>query len=107
MSKYMDLLARMEELSKELEEVKAKEYEEVVERMKREIEAFGISAEDLGFKPAARRFRKSEAKLPAKYADGLGHTWSGKGNKPEWFRNALKMGRKADDLLIGKQHSAS
>lgn len=41
-------------------------------------------------------------KVPAKYADKQGHTWSGRGIKPRWLQDALKKGGKLEQFLIGK-----
>lgn len=36
---------------------------------------------------------------PAKYADRLGNTWSGKGRRPNWVKEALAKGITLNDLL--------
>jgi hypothetical protein len=37
---------------------------------------------------------------PAKYADGSGNTWSGKGRRPRWMKDALLAGKKLADFEI-------
>jgi hypothetical protein len=34
----------------------------------------------------------------AKYADGNGNTWSGRGKKPKWIKDALAVGKTLEDL---------
>src|SRR5262249_39641133 len=41
-------------------------------------------------------------KLPVKYRDRAGNTWSGRGATPRWMRDAIKKGAKRDDFLVGK-----
>lgn len=35
-----------------------------------------------------------------KYADGTGRTWTGNGQRPGWFKDALASGKTESDLLI-------
>lgn len=37
---------------------------------------------------------------PPKYADGTGRTWTGNGQRPGWFKDALASGKTESDLLI-------
>jgi len=41
--------------------------------------------------------RKSKRKPVAKYTDGAGRTWAGRGRKPGWFASALAEGSKSPD----------
>ncbi|MDF3840050.1 H-NS histone family protein [Cupriavidus basilensis] len=36
----------------------------------------------------------------AKYTDGNGKTWTGRSKRPNWFKDALAVGKTAEDLLI-------
>lgn len=53
-------------------------------------------------------FRKSMAATkaaingPAKYADQNGNTWTGKGRRPKWLRDALATGKTLADLVVGQ-----
>ncbi|WP_432261783.1 H-NS family nucleoid-associated regulatory protein [Cupriavidus sp. TMH.W2] len=52
-------------------------------------------------------FRKSMAATkaaisgPAKYANERGNTWSGKGRRPKWLRDAIATGKTLNDFEIG------
>lgn len=54
------------------------------------------------------KFRRSTAAVeasinrPAKYADGHGNTWSGKGRRPQWLKAALATGKTLVDFEIGQ-----
>lgn len=41
-------------------------------------------------------------KVPPKYADKVGNTWTGRGIMPKWLREATKGGKKSEDFLIAK-----
>ena len=41
-------------------------------------------------------------KVPPKYRSRSGETWAGRGAKPHWLVDAIKGGKKLDDLLIDK-----
>jgi DNA-binding protein H-NS len=51
-----------------------------------------------GTRASALRGRK----VPAKYRDKSGNTWSGRGAQPRWMTAAIKAGAKRDDFLIDK-----
>jgi DNA-binding protein H-NS len=42
-------------------------------------------------------------KVPPKYRSPSGETWAGRGVRPKWMVEALKKGKKMDDLLIKRQ----
>lgn len=103
-SKYLDLKAQIEELNAQLETVRRQEMDAEVVDIKKRILAFGIRPEQLysgedmkALRPAgAKRYREAP-----KYAHD-GHTWSGRGNPPNWFREATKGGKTAESMLIAK-----
>ena len=80
-------------------------------RIKEAIAHYGFTAADLGLagvksKTGARQAKKAKLTKPsmvasavktkaasvAKYRDGAGHSWTGFGPKPKWFREALAAG---------------
>jgi len=106
-------------LSEEAEKAKAREKGEVIERIRAAIDAYGLTASDLGLNasrgrrgqetadtaPARKTASKQKksatpTKLPPKYADGAGNQWSGRGSRPKWFLAALEAGRSEADLLV-------
>lgn len=46
--------------------------------------------------------KKTKSKAPAKYAhpENPSLTWTGRGRQPVWYKEALKSGKKEEDLLI-------
>src|SRR5690348_10715714 len=63
--------------------------------------------EESGGRPKQKQIaRKSPAatrKVPPKYRDKSGNTWSGRGAQPRWMTAAIKAGTKRDDFLIAKK----
>lgn len=53
-----------------------------------------------GVDAAAPRGRSVKATPVAKYKDDAGHSWSGRGPKPRWFKAALEAGRTPDELAV-------
>jgi DNA-binding protein H-NS len=100
-------------LQKEAEEIKAKEAGGVIARIKDAIQHYGLKPADLfgaaskaGRPVKARKAvrRKSgaakKAPLPVKFRDDAGHTWSGRGKRPNWFNAALAAGKSPADFLV-------
>jgi DNA-binding protein H-NS len=57
--------------------------------------------------PATRRRRKRSARragsgrrVPVKYQDGQGQTWSGRGKTPRWLVKAEAAGKTRDQFLV-------
>lgn len=51
-------------------------------------------------KAAPKKSAKSASqKLPPKYKDDAGNSWTGRGTRPGWFKNALASGKKPEELL--------
>jgi DNA-binding protein H-NS len=110
------LNAQIAALQAQAEALRKKEVEQVIAQAKEAIRHYGLTAVDLGLVKAAGRPRKaaggapvgvigrkrSGAKpgaRPAKFKDEQGHTWSGIGKRPDWFKAALAAGKTSDELL--------
>jgi DNA-binding protein H-NS len=52
--------------------------------------------------PATRKasLKKGSPAAPVKFSDGAGNDWSGRGPRPQWFKDALAAGQKAQDLRV-------
>ncbi|MGM9479561.1 H-NS histone family protein [Roseateles sp. NT4] len=96
------ILSQIERLQKEATAIQS----EVVDRIRKDIAKFGLTAEQLfgettSRQPKARPAAKTSAK-GAKYADGSGNTWGGMGKRPDWLRQALTSGKTLEDFLVGR-----
>jgi DNA-binding protein H-NS len=110
---YTQLMKQIDALSREAEALKRKEVDGVIARIKEAIEAYGLTAADLGLgarrgpAPAAgkRPARKAPARRPKrtvapKSRDEAGNTWAGRGARPRWLRDALANGKTLQDFAI-------
>jgi DNA-binding protein H-NS len=58
-------------------------------------------------KVVTRKSKLASRKVPPKYRDKAGNTWSGRGAQPRWMTAAIKGGAKRDDFLIAKRAPAA
>jgi len=111
---YAKIQKQIAALQKQADALRAKEIDGVVSRIRTAIEHYGLTAEQLGLgaAPAPKKVfsRKVVAHGPAsgaKYSDGNGQIWSGRGPRPHWLRNALASGRSLDEFLVGAAPTAA
>lgn len=106
---YSQLMKQIDNLQREAEEIKRKEIDGVVTRIKEAIKAYGLTAADLGLtarapkvaKPGKKRAgRKAGKATAAKYRDEAGNTWGGRGPRPAWLREALAAGKQLSDFAV-------
>lgn len=103
MSTYQEIVQKISELQKQAEEIKAREQAAVIADIREKIEQYGLTAEDLGFGGKAASGKKAAAasrKVPVRYRDSAGNTWTGRGKRPGWLTQALASGKKVEDFLI-------
>ncbi|MFO1270531.1 MAG: H-NS histone family protein [Rubrivivax sp.] len=111
---YEQVLKQIESLKGEAEKLRRKEIDGVVARIREAIAHYGLTASDLGLATRARKAaapaakpraakkaaKKGKGSVPPKYRDDAGHTWTGRGLKPVWLRDALAAGRTLKDFEI-------
>lgn len=110
---YTELMQDIARLQQEAEQRRREEADSVVERIKEAIDAYGLTASDLGFgrEPAPSRQaggrkaaqpggKKSNGAFGAKYRDDEGNTWGGRGPRPYWLRDALARGKQLSDFAV-------
>lgn len=111
---YLQVQKQIEQLQREAEQLRNKEANGVLARIKEAIAVYGFSAADLGYgkstgrvamvkKATAKKGRKTKKSAAAdgvpKFKDDQGNIWSGRGPRPAWFKAALEAGKSAEDLL--------
>jgi DNA-binding protein H-NS len=115
---YSQIIGQIKLLEKQAEAVRSKEVRNVIGRIKEAIDAYGLTAEDLGLsgkrprqagkparpgKKATRRTAIAKRVAPeAKYQDDQGNSWSGRGRRPEWLRTAIESGRVLEEFSRDK-----
>jgi DNA-binding protein H-NS len=102
MTSYKELLAQRENLERQIEEAKSREYAEVLNEIKQKMADYGITLGELsggrGSKNLKNAAGRPRAGVAPKYRDPeSGSTWSGRGKPPKWI-----AGQERDNFLIQK-----
>jgi DNA-binding protein H-NS len=106
---YHQLTKHIAELQAQAEGVKRSEVAGVIAKAKEAIRVYGLTRQDLfdaktpraaqaSKGPKGKKAKSSEAK----YADGKGGVWVGRGKRPVWLSDLLKAGAKLEDFLASK-----
>jgi DNA-binding protein H-NS len=101
---YLQIQQEIERLQREAERLRQEEVAGVVARIKEAIQVYGLTAADLGLggAPQKRLARKSPlgSAKAVRYRDDAGNTWSGRGPRPQWLREALATGRSIEEFAV-------
>lgn len=100
---YSQLLQNIETLKRQAEDRRKKEVAGVIGRIRDAIRFYGLTAADLGLgSPGGTtgRARDRKAGRGVGFRDAAGHTWSGRGPRPGWLKEALANGQSLDDLRV-------
>ena len=108
---YSQMQKQIAKLQREADALKKKEVGGVVARIKEAIQHYELTAADLfegrGSKGTSASTQKTASnggvkgrKVPIKYRDESGNTWTSRGSQPKWLVAALANGRKIEDFLV-------
>ena len=111
---YAQIQKQIETLQKQAELARKQEIAGVVARIKGAIDAYSLTAADLGFSSSTKRAgtaakskpgrkgkaKKSKSSAVAKFRDEAGNTWVGRGPRPKWLRDALSAGKALQDFAV-------
>ena len=106
---YLQIQRQIEKLQRQAQSLRASEVKGVVDRIKVAIAHYGLTAEQLGLTGGGKAARKVKVKARpaapagAKFSDGNGNVWSGRGPRPHWLRDALNAGRSLEEFKAGAQ----
>ncbi|MBY4898417.1 H-NS family nucleoid-associated regulatory protein [Cupriavidus sp. AU9028] len=100
MPTYQEIVQKISELQKQAEEIKAREQAAVIDDIRKKIEEYGLTADDLGFGGKPAPGKKASRKVPVRYRDNAGNTWTGRGKRPGWLTQALAAGKSIEDFLV-------
>jgi DNA-binding protein H-NS len=102
---YSQLQKQIAMLQRQADALREKEVSGVIARIKVAIDHYGLTAGQLGFGTAATGRKgapkAAAASAGAKYSDGNGNSWSGRGPRPHWLRDALTSGKSLDEFMTG------
>lgn len=97
------------QLAELIEKAKARQHEvvktrvvELREKIEQMVKKEGFTLDEIFPARGKRGPAKGGAKVAPKYKNPAdpAQTWSGRGKRPNWFKAALKGGKKEADLLI-------
>ena len=100
---------QIDKLQRQADSLRSSEVKGVIDRIKVAITHYGLTAHQLGLSGGGKDTRKANGKVrpgaraTAKYTDGKGNVWSGRGPRPHWLRDALKAGRTLEEFKAGAQ----
>ncbi len=98
---YTQLQTEIEALKAQAESVRQAELAEVIGKIQDAIHTYGITSQDLfGGKASKVKGAKSKS-VAAKFSDGKGNVWVGRGPRPLWLRAALASGRTLAEFETG------
>lgn len=114
---YAQLNAEIEALKAKAEAALRKEAAGVIARIKDAIAHYGLTASDLGLANDAGRSRSAaqpkspakaatkskphaKTKVPVKYRDQAGNSWTGRGSQPRWLAAAIAAGESIDSFSV-------
>ncbi|WP_280516163.1 H-NS histone family protein [Aromatoleum bremense] len=107
MSTYQEILAQIEALKQQAEEMRQAEIADVIADIRQKITDYNLSAADLGFGAPARAEKPAAGKrgtVKAKYRNpATGTSWSGRGVMPKWLKAELDAGKAKEAFLIADE----
>ena len=95
--------AELAEISKAQREYRGRKAKEMRATFEEMASKEGFSLEEImGGSGGKKKNMAGRAKAPAKYRhpENASLTWSGRGRQPQWYKDHLENGGKADDLAI-------
>lgn len=114
MKNLIDIQSQINNLQKQANEIKARDFNVTVQEILAKMEAFGITVKDLvptkrrsakvkatvtGKKPA-NAAKKPGNPVPAKFRGPQGETWSGRGLMPRWLSALVADGQPKENFAI-------
>ena len=107
---YIDIQKQIAALRKDAQKVRSKEVRGVIARIRQAVDAYGLTAADLGLDRKRRQNmgaaplkvkkpgRKAKSSV-VKYRDG-DNAWSGRGRRPQWLAAALAEGKALEQFAV-------
>jgi DNA-binding protein H-NS len=111
-------------LKREAEAIRAKEMLGVIERIRDAVGHYGLTVEHIfgvraaevappratsaadqqvaGKRTGVTKSASTGKRLPVKYRDDRGNTWSGRGRRPHWLSAAIQDGMSLEDFAVNE-----
>lgn len=115
---YAQITREIQALQASADKLRATELKSTIAKLNEMIATYGLTEKDLHFpasastparrqRPSSSASARSRRSSDAKYGDGKGNTWGGRGPRPAWLKQGLKKrGSSIDDFLISARTDA-
>jgi DNA-binding protein H-NS len=108
---YSDMLEQIQKLQAEAQALRDGEIADVIARVREEVRKYELTPEQVfGGRQVARKARRAgsarNAAAAARYSDGKGNVWGGRGPRPRWLKEALASGASLESFLTGEAAAA-
>lgn len=105
MADLQQLIRQKAELERQIAQLNSKGRQDAIDEIRKIMTENGLTSDDIA---APARTRKAGIKLDgserkavaAKYRDGDGNQWTGRGLKPRWLTAALAAGKKLEEFAV-------
>lgn len=97
---YKELQENIQRLTREAEAVRKQELATVRAEIQGLMDTYGLTADD--FRSGAKtKSKKVPGDVTPKFQDPVsGGTWSGKGPRPQWLKDAVTAGKSKEEFAI-------
>lgn len=96
---YAELVKQIEMLTAKAQQLRAKEAQEAAAKVKELVQAYGLTALDIGLEAQKRKqVRGKYRELYRDPATGVG--WAGRGRVPKWMAPLLAAGKSKEDFRV-------
>lgn len=100
-----ELLAQKAELERQISEQTREQRASAIAEIKSLMSTYGLTPEDIvpdadKIAKTGKKSARAGAKVEPKYRDNHGHTWTGRGLKPNWIKAALHNGATLEQFAI-------
>lgn len=97
MPTYQELMQEVARIQEQAELARRAEAKDAIAKIREMVSTYEIRPEDIFGNIAGRKVR-ARSDIASTYRDETGRTWSGRGPRPKWIRDALAQGKKLDEL---------
>jgi len=105
MADLQQLIRQRAELERQIAQLNSKGRQEAIDEIRAIMSMHGLTSDDIASTPRPRKpglkLDGTERKaVAAKYRDGQGNQWTGRGLKPRWLTAALAEGKTLADFAV-------
>ena len=92
------LIAQAQKLNQQISDLRRAQRDQAMAEIRELMTRHGLTPQDLS--GVSKLSGPSRRPVSAKFTDGNGNSWSGRGLKPRWLTAALSDGKKLEDFAV-------